>query len=83
MLQTSSVILVIEKQISGNDPPNLSSNQIEDIQLGIPTPPEQQKIANCLSDLDSLITAQTEQIAALQEHKKGLMQQLFPNPDLT
>lgn len=40
---------------------------------------EQQKIANCLSSLDALIAAQSEKIEALKEHKKGLMQQLFPN----
>ena len=41
-------------------------------------PLEQQKIADCLSSLDDLITAETERYAALQDHKKGLMQQLFP-----
>jgi type I restriction enzyme S subunit len=41
---------------------------------------EQQKIANCLSSLDELITAQTRKIDALKTHKKGLMQGLFPNP---
>ena len=39
---------------------------------------EQQKVADCLSSLDALITAQTEKVAALKAHKKGLMQQLFP-----
>jgi type I restriction enzyme S subunit len=39
---------------------------------------EQQKIADCLSSLDDLITAQTQKLAALKTHKKGLMQQLFP-----
>lgn len=39
---------------------------------------EQQKIADCLSSLDTLITAQTEKIEQLKQHKKGLMQQLFP-----
>ncbi|MEY4134181.1 MAG: type restriction enzyme subunit [Bacteroidota bacterium] len=39
---------------------------------------EQQKIAATLTSLDDLITAQTEKIKALQAHKKGLMQQLFP-----
>jgi type I restriction enzyme S subunit len=42
---------------------------------------EQQKIADCLSSLDDLITAQTQKIATLKTHKKGLMQQLFPVMD--
>jgi type I restriction enzyme S subunit len=41
-------------------------------------PKEQQKIASCLSSLDELITAQTEKIEQLKQHKKGLMQGLFP-----
>lgn len=40
--------------------------------------PEQQKIADCLSSLDNLITAQSQKIDALKTHKQGLMQQLFP-----
>lgn len=44
-----------------------------------PSLPEQQKIADCLSDLDALITVQTDQITALKAHKKGLMQKLFPS----
>jgi len=47
-------------------------------QLAIPSLPEQQKIADCLSSLDDLIRAQSEKIEALKQHKKGLMQQLFP-----
>lgn len=39
---------------------------------------EQQKIADYLSSLDTLITAETEKLDALKTHKKGLMQQLFP-----
>lgn len=39
---------------------------------------EQQKIADCLSAVDNLITAQTEKIEQLKTHKKGLMQGLFP-----
>jgi type I restriction enzyme S subunit len=41
-------------------------------------PKEQQKIANCLSAADELLEAQAQKIEALQEHKKGLLQQLFP-----
>ena len=39
---------------------------------------EQQKIADCLSSLDELIEATTKKVEALKEHKKGLMQRLFP-----
>lgn len=48
--------------------------------LIIPTPKkeEQQKIASCLSAVDELISAQQEKIDELQQHKKGLMQGLFP-----
>ncbi|MCA3033623.1 MAG: restriction endonuclease subunit S [Rhodocyclaceae bacterium] len=38
---------------------------------------EQQCIASCLSSLDDLITAETQGLEALKNHKKGLMQQLF------
>jgi len=39
---------------------------------------EQQKIADCLSSIDELITAHSQKHEALKAHKKGLMQQLFP-----
>lgn len=47
----------------------------------LPTPrekEEQQEIADCLSSLDELITAEDEKLEALRAHKKGLMQKLFP-----
>lgn len=39
---------------------------------------EQQRIADCLTSLDDLITVQTQKLEALKTHKKALMQQLFP-----
>ncbi len=39
---------------------------------------EQQKIADCLSSLDDYISAESKKLDALRDHKKGLMQQLFP-----
>ncbi|WP_419648258.1 restriction endonuclease subunit S, partial [Thiolapillus sp.] len=39
---------------------------------------EQQKIAHCLSSLDEVIGLQAKKVQALKQHKKGLMQQLFP-----
>ncbi|MBA4264164.1 MAG: restriction endonuclease subunit S [Comamonadaceae bacterium] len=44
----------------------------------LPSPAEQQKIADCLSSVDELIAAQARKVDALKAHKKGLMQQLFP-----
>lgn len=42
---------------------------------------EQQKIADCLSSLDDLLTAEVQKLDALKKYKKGLMQQLFPRED--
>jgi type I restriction enzyme S subunit len=49
--------------------------------VSVPTLPEQQRIADCLTSLDDLIAAQTQKLEALKTHKKGLMQQLFPSPE--
>lgn len=46
-----------------------------------PSRPEQDRIADYLLSSDSLITVQSERLAALKTHKKGLMQQLFPAMD--
>ena len=63
--------------------PSLSKTTIGDIKVLIPVEKdgklnEQQKIADCLSSLDELIEATNRKIEALKEHKKGLMQRLFP-----
>ena len=47
----------------------------------IPVPPEaaeQHKIADCLSSIDALIAAEADKLEALKDHKKSLVQQLFP-----
>ncbi len=58
---------------------NIRSDDFYGVKL--PLPPEgeeQQKIADCLLSLDALISAETDKLAALRDHKKGLMQELFP-----
>lgn len=57
---------------------HLYPNQLKTLQLQIPNPKEQQKIASCLSTLEVIITLLTEKIEQLKQHKKGLMQGLFP-----
>ena len=64
---------------AGGIVPSVNKSTIETISVFIPpTIAEQKKIASCLSDIDSLITAQSQIVAAVKEKKKGLMQQLFP-----
>jgi type I restriction enzyme S subunit len=71
---------IVETYIQGGQG-NLSGEIIKSISIPFPSFKEQQKIADCLSSLDDLITAQTQKIEALKLHKKGLMQQLFPTAD--
>ncbi|MDO9047914.1 MAG: restriction endonuclease subunit S [Methylobacter sp.] len=61
-----------------HDRMSITNDDFMDMPLPFPHPEEQQKIADCLSSLDELITAQSQKIDALKAHKKGLMQQLFP-----
>ena len=60
---------------------HITKGAIESWKCFLPSIGEQQKIADCLSSLDTLIAAQAEKIDALKTHKKGLMQQLFPSPE--
>ena len=39
---------------------------------------EQHKIATCISSIDDIIKGQRNLIYQLKEHKRGLMQGLFP-----
>lgn len=58
--------------------PSLSKTNIYKIEVLIPEPDEQSKIVSCLAELDEVITTQTEKIELLKQHKKGLLQGLFP-----
>lgn len=64
----------------GANQKNLSKEDILSFCIKIPKKiEEQQKIADCISSLDDLISAQIEKIEALNQHKKGLLQGLFPS----
>ena len=69
----------IKKEAQGAKVLGISAKRLSNIKLLFPKDPnEQQKIANTLSSLDNLIEAQEKKVEALKKHKKGLMQQLFP-----
>ncbi len=63
---------------TGSSYPAINSSDLAEVPLVVPSPNEQQKIADCLSSLDELIAAQARKVETLKTHKKGLMQQLFP-----
>ncbi|PPD18971.1 MAG: hypothetical protein CTY27_00290 [Methylotenera sp.] len=63
---------------TGNSQKFIALGQIRSLKIPAPSLLEQQKVADCLSSLDDLITAQNQKVEALKQHKKGLMQQLFP-----
>lgn len=64
---------------SSRKDPNITGTDVAKFPIALPNITEQQRIADCLSDLDTLITAATQELETLQAHKKGLMQQLFPS----
>jgi type I restriction enzyme S subunit len=73
---------LVEKAATGSTRKRIGLDDLKNLPMRIPTERnEQQKIANCLTSIDELITAQTQKLDALKAHKKGLMQQLFPAKD--
>ena len=59
--------------------PSVNKSTLENIEISFPEIKEQQKIADCLSSIDELINLREQKLTALKQHKKGLMQQLFPS----
>ena len=67
----------------GNTFTAIGTNDIKNLKILIPkSKQEQQKIADTLSSLDSLIEADNKKLDALKAHKNGLMQQIFVNEEV-
>ena len=71
------------RSATGGGQKNLSTKWLKNHHIPIPPLKLQQKIAHCLGSLDDLIAAGGQKLEALRQHKKGLMQQLFPQPNET
>lgn len=69
---------IISKYIQGGQG-NLSGQIIKSVNLYFPKAEEQQRIADFLSEIDTMITGQSNKVEQLKAHKKGLMQGLFPS----
>ena len=55
----------------------ITKEVLSDFRITVPQIKEQQKIADCLSSLDELITAHNDKLETLKNHKKGLLQNLL------
>lgn len=69
----------IQRESQGTKVLGISVGRVQKIVLPLPSLPEQEKIAECLSSLDELISAEREKLTLFEEYKRGLMQGLFPN----
>lgn len=68
----------INKLIFGSGQPLITGSILKNLPIQVPVDAEQRRVSACLSSLDELIIAQSSELEALNTHKKGLMQQLFP-----
>jgi type I restriction enzyme S subunit len=78
LLKSRPIRNSISSKSGGSTRFNIGQQILSSIKIFLPSSREQEKIAACLSALDDLITTQAEKIEQLQQHKKGLMQGLFP-----
>lgn len=62
----------------GGAVPSVNKSTLEEIEVIVPDPDEQKRIADCLSSLDDALAVQFRKVETFKIHKKGLMQQLFP-----
>lgn len=69
----------LNKMIFGSGQPLITGGQLKALTIQVPNAKEQQRIADCLNSLDTLITTATQELETLKTYKKGLMQQLFPS----
>ena len=81
LMVTSASQIYFSNNAAGSGVQNLNADIIKLLPVAYPSKKEQQKIADCLSSCDDLITAQAQKLDTLKTHKKGLMQQLFPALD--
>ena len=62
----------------GGAVPSVNKSTLEEIEVIVPGPDEQKRIADCFGLLDDAIAVQSRKVEMFKIHKKGLMQQLFP-----
>lgn len=76
-MQSSKHFYYVASMMAGGTRQRISRKNLEDELISVPCLEEQQKIADCLSSLDEVIENQKATLAAWEELKKGLLQQMF------
>lgn len=76
-MQSSKHFYYVASMMAGGTRQRISRKNLEDELISVPCLEEQQKIADCLSALDEVIEKQQATLAAWEELKKGLQQQMF------
>ncbi|MBR4535677.1 MAG: restriction endonuclease subunit S [Bacteroidales bacterium] len=75
---TSSFNQSVENNVEGGIRSYLFYENFSRIKIAVPSITEQKKIASTVLSINNLIEDYTKKLSLLEEHKKGLMQQLFP-----
>jgi type I restriction enzyme, S subunit len=69
----------IQRESQGAKVLGISATRLSNINIFYPKEKkEQQKISACLSSLDKVITAESQKLDILRDHKRGLLQNLLP-----
>ena len=77
--QLQSLKPVFERIATGSTIKTIGLPFFNAMREAVPQLAEQQRIADCLFSLDARIAGQVQKLDALQTHKQGLLQQLFPS----
>lgn len=80
LLRSALVRAHLSRGAQGATRYNIPKEAFRILPLQLPSDSEQQKIADCLRSLDDLIATEGRKLDALQLHKLGLVQQIFPRP---
>ena len=82
LFKSNKIRIQIQREAQGAKVLGISAIRLSNIDINYPkNKKEQTKITDCLSSIDSLISAQNQKVELLKGHKKGLLQNLFPKND--
>lgn len=82
LLRSESFVQYATKHSERSKIPKVNREALVVYRAPLPQRAEQQRVAACLGSLDTLISSVSQKLDGLRTHKKGLLQQLFPAPEV-